>query len=300
MINKTQSIETVYSIQELLGEGMYGEVKKGVNYTTGEEVAIKVIPKGAMDGEELQALYNEIHILSEIEHPNVIKLFEAYETDENLYLVLELMKGGELFDRIVEQECFTENEAKEILTPIIDAVNYCHEMNIIHRDLKPENLLFESSDEGSLIKISDFGLAKFLPTATFATTACGTPGYVAPEIIMSKRYGKEVDVWSIGILLYILLCGYPPFFSDWNSELFEQIKGGKFEFHSPYWDDVSEDAKDLVKKLLTVDPKQRITLDEAKEHKWFNNNSGCLKLNREKSFGSTLKATPIDVNSLCI
>lgn len=293
-INRTQSVEEFYALGDVIGEGMDGEVRKAVHVTTGEEFAIKIITKSAMDEEELSALHNEIHILSEVEHPNVVKFYEAYETDEKLYLVLELMQGGELFDRIIENECFTEKEAKDVLIPIIDAVNYCHELEIIHRDLKPENLLYETTDEGSLIKISDFGLARFVPNSSFATTACGTPGYIAPEILMCKGYGKEVDVWSVGIILYILLWGYPPFFSDWNSELFEQIKAGKFEFHSPYWDDVSEEAKDLVKKLLTVDPKKRITLEEAKEHKWFSNTGKLLKLNREKSFGSTLKGSTTD------
>lgn len=290
-INKTQSIQECYAFEELLGEGMDGEVRKAVHYKTGEEYAVKVITKSAMDEDEVLALNNEINILSEIDHPNIVKLHEAYETDDKLYIVMELMKGGELFDRIVENEFFSEKEAKEVLSPIIDAVNYCHELGIVHRDLKPENLLFESSDEGSILKITDFGLARFLPNSSLASTACGTPGYIAPEILMGKRYGKEVDVWSIGICLYILLWGYPPFFADANSELFDQIKAGKIEFHPPYWDDVSEEAKDLVKKLLTVDPTKRITLEEVKEHSWFNNDCGMLKLNREKSFNSSFRAT---------
>lgn len=236
---------------------MNGVVKRAINRTTGDEFAVKIISKTSMDEEERIAMNNEILILSQIDHPNVIKLFETYETDEELFLVMELMKGGELFDRIVENEFFTEREAKEIISPIVDAVNYWHELNIIHRDLKPENLLYESSDEGSLIKISDFGIARFVPSATFATTAWGTPGYVAPEVIMGKKYGKEVDVWSIGVILYILLWGYPPFYSESNSELFEQIKEGKIEFQSPYWDEVSDNAKDLIKNLLTVDPKKK-------------------------------------------
>jgi len=240
-----------------------------------------------MGEDELESLYNEIDIQAEIDHPNIIKLFEVYETDDHIYLILELMKGGELFDRIVDLEFFTEKEAKEVILPIIDAVNYCHELDIIHRDLKPENLLYESEDEGALIKISDFGLARFLSASNFATTACGTPGYVAPEILMSKKYGKEVDVWSIGIIMYILLCGYPPFFSESNSELFEMIKGGKLEFHSPYWDNVSEEAKDLVSKLLIVDPKKRITLERAKEHKWFTKEAPKLALKKVNSFGPT-------------
>lgn len=142
-------------------------------------------------------------------------------------------------------------------------------MGIIHRDLKPENLLYETTDEHAVIKISDFGLARFLATNDFAETACGTPGYVAPEIISGKGYGKEVDYWSIGITLYILLCGFPPFYDEDNTALFEQIKSGTFEFPSPYWDDVSDIAKDLISKLLKVDPSERLQGDEILEHPWF-------------------------------
>ena len=264
---------------------MNGVVKRAINRTTGDEFAVKIITKTSMDEEERIAMNNEILILSQIDHPNVIKLFETYETNEELFLVMELMKGGELFDRIVENEFFTEREAKEIISPIVDAVNYWHELNIIHRDLKPENLLYESSDEGSLIKISDFGIARFVPSATFATTAWGTPGYVAPEVIMGKKYGKEVDVWSIGVILYILLWGYPPFYSESNSELFEQIKEGKIEFQSPYWDEVSDNAKDLIRNLLTVDPNKRIKLDLVKDHEWFRTEEKLIVLKKEKSFG---------------
>jgi calcium/calmodulin-dependent protein kinase I len=184
---------------------MDGIVYKAYNLSTKEKVAIKVIQKAGVDSEEMDNLHTEISILSELDHPNIVKLYEAFETDEKLFLVMELMQGGELFDRIVENECFTEDEAKQVMMPIIDAVEYCHSHDIIHRDLKPENLLYETTDEFSLVKITDFGVARFMPKSCFATTACGTPGYTAPEIIMGKGYGKEVDVWSIGIIMYILL-----------------------------------------------------------------------------------------------
>jgi len=145
----------------------------------------------------------------------VVKLFEIFDEGEVLYLVMELMSGGELFDRIVEKECYSEKEAAEAIKPIVDSVRYCHENGIIHRDLKPENLLYETSEETSIIKISDFGLARFVQ-GELATTACGTPGYVAPEIVLGMGYGKEVDYWSIGIILYIMLCGFPPFYNENN------------------------------------------------------------------------------------
>lgn len=183
-----------------------------------------------------------------------MKLFEVFDTKSIMYLVMEIMTGGELFDRIVEKEAYTEAEAVETIRPIIDAMQYCHEMGIIHWDLKPENLLYETKDDGSIVKIGDFGLAWFVAPGTFATTACGTPGYVAPEIIKGEKYGKEVDYWSIGIIIYILLCGFPPFYDDDNAAMFEAIKAGEFTFPSPYWDNISEEAKNCIKGLLQVDP----------------------------------------------
>ena len=183
-------------------------------------------------------MQSEIDILSQIDHPNIVKLFEIFDEKEHLDLVMELMTGGELFDRIVEKEHYSEKEAADTIRPICDAIKYCHALDIIHRDLKPENLLYGSKEETSIIKISDFGLARFLQ-GELATTACGTPGYVAPEILEGKGYGKEVDYWSIGIILYILLCGFPPFYEENNQKLFDMIKKGEFEFPSPYWDDVS-------------------------------------------------------------
>jgi len=157
-----------------------------------------------------------------------------------MYIVLELMNGGELFDRILEKECYSEKEAAETIRPIVDAIRYCHEKEIIHRDLKPENLLYEANDMHSIIKISDFGLARFVQKDDLATTACGTPSYVAPEVVKGHPYGKEIDYWSIGIILYIMLCGFPPFYSESNKELFQMIRDCDYAFPSPYWDNISE------------------------------------------------------------
>ena len=182
-----------------------------------------------------------------------MRLFEIFDEGSILYLVMELMDGGELFDRIVEKEAYSEKEAAETIKPIVDAIRYCHENGIIHRDLKPENLLYETEDEFSIIKITDFGVARFVE-GELATTACGTPGYIAPEIIGGHGYGKEVDYWSIGIILYIMLCGFPPFYDDNNAKLFEAITNCKYDFPSPYFDKVSDSAKDLISKILVPNP----------------------------------------------
>lgn len=266
--HKGESINDYYILEDELGAGSFAVVKQATNRKTGEEVAVKIINRNEMEEDDEVALRTEVEILSNLDHPNVVKMFEVFDDPEYMYIVLELMTGGELFDRIVEKESYSEKEAADTIRPIVDAIRYCHENGIIHRDLKPENLLYETKDESSIIKISDFGLARFLPTESFATTACGTPGYVAPEILKGKGYGASVDVWSIGITLYILLCGFPPFYNEDNAALFEEIKNGEFEYPSPYWDDISDMAKDLISQILTVDTSKRITIDGILEHPW--------------------------------
>ena len=183
---------------------------------------------------------------------------------------MELMEGGELFDRLVEVEHYTEKQAVEAFRPLVDAIRYCHSLGIVHRDLKPENLLYKTKDEDSLLKVSDFGFSKFLiPKAQEQLfTACGTPTYVAPEIIGNFGYDAKVDCWSLGVILYVMLCGYPPFYAEENNELFQLIKDCDYEFHMPYWENISEDAKDLIKKLLVADPKKRLSADEILKHPW--------------------------------
>merc|ERR1712141_411418 len=183
------------------------------------------------------------------------------------YLVMELVTGGELFDRIVEKGSYTEKDAADLIKQVLSAVAYMHSSGVVHRDLKPENLLYHSPDEDSKIMISDFGLSKMEESGIMAT-ACGTPGYVAPEVLAQKPYGKAVDVWSIGVISYILLCGYPPFYDENDANLFAQILKGEFEFDSPYWDEISADAKEFIRQLMCVDVDKRLSCEEALEHAW--------------------------------
>ena len=265
--------------ETVLGEGASAIVRKGIKRDSGESFAIKIIDKSSLGETELESLYNELKIMSIIDHPNIVRVYEYYECHGVVFIVMELMNGGELFDKIVEYEHYTEKQAAEAFRPIVDAVRYCHKLGIVHRDLKPENLLYSSNEENAMIKVSDFGFAKFLiPKAQEQLfTACGTPSYVAPEIIESKGYDSKVDCWSLGVILYVMLCGFPPFYADDNNTLFNYIKTAEFEFHSPYWDNVSENAKDLIKKLLVADPKKRLSAVEILKHPWITQNTYSSK-----------------------
>jgi len=266
-IFKSGDIKEKYLFEKTLGQGSFGEVKKIKNKTSGEELAVKIINKADMQQEDLLALQTEVEILSQIDHPNVVKLFEVWEDKLKFYMVMEIMTGGELFDRIVEKDHYSEKEAADTIRPIVDAIRYCHKMGVAHRDLKPENLLYATRDPHSIIKISDFGLAKIYDSSLM-TTQCGTPSYVAPEVLEGKGYDEAVDFWSIGIILYILLCGFPPFYDDDNDKLFELIAKAKVEFPSPYWDSISDPAKDLIRKLLNAEPRSRLKADAVLAHPW--------------------------------
>merc|ERR1712224_317496 len=270
---KVNTVEDKYHLKDVLGTGAFSQVRLAESKESpGDLYAIKVIDKKALKGKE-DSLENEIRVLRRLDHPNVVKLLEAYESKSSVYLVMELVTGGELFDRIVEKGSYTEKDAADLIKQVLSAVAYMHSSGVVHRDLKPENLLYHSPDEDSKIMISDFGLSKMEESGIMAT-ACGTPGYVAPEVLAQKPYGKEVDVWSIGVISYILLCGYPPFYDENDANLFAQILKGEFEFDSPYWDDISEEAKDFIRSLKCVEVDKRLSCEEAMEHAWITGATG--------------------------
>jgi len=257
---------------KVLGLGNFSQVKMGIDKESGEQVAIKIVDKSSVKHKP-EMLTNEVDILLQVDHPNIIKLLDLFNCDKYLYLVMELVTGGELFDRIVEREQYSERDAKEVMKQLFSSIDYIHSKGIVHRDLKPENLLLEDDDNDTKIKMTDFGLSKIYSQEFMMSTACGTPGYVAPEILNCGGYDPAVDMWSAGVIMYILLCGYPPFYSENDAQLFESILEANYHFHSPYWDDVSTEAKDLIKKLLVVDPKDRLTAKQALEAAWFKTNT---------------------------
>ena len=256
-----------------LGHGHYGVVRKCMHRETKEWLAIKSIRKSKVG--KVEVLRREIDILKEVDHPNIIKLIEIHEDDKYLHLITELCTGGELFDRIIAKTQsaeghFSEKDAAHLIGCILDAIRYCHdEKQIVHRDLKPENFLFKTKDEESPVKIIDFGLSRHDDTVNHGImkTKVGTPYYVAPEVLR-REYTKSCDIWSIGVITYILLCGYPPFYGDSDNQIFDSVRTGRFDFPSPDWDNISNAAKDFICCLLRKDPSLRLTASEALAHKW--------------------------------
>lgn len=267
----TGAIRDKYELGKEIGAGNFSIVREGFNKKTRQPVAIKIVDKANVDVRR-ESLVREVAIMKGLNHPNIVKFHDVFESPRRVYLVMEMLTGGELFDRIVNQypSGYSERDASRLVRKIVSAVSYLHSKNVVHRDIKPENLLFQSDSFDSEIKLTDFGLAKFFTKDVSLRTACGTPSYVAPEVLLDlpDGYGPAVDMWSIGVVTYILLCGFPPFYSDDAGVLFDKIKSGKFEFPAPYWNSISPSAKHLVSRLLQVDPKARLTLDKTISHPW--------------------------------
>jgi len=267
--SRREEIGKYYELQEKLGTGSFAVVKRALRKSDGKAFAIKVIKKNKLKADELAVVHDEVEIMHKINHANCVILYEMFETKPKLYMVMELLTGGELFDRIVLKGNYSEKEASNVIKNVASAIQYLHSIGVVHRDLKPENLIYLNKDDDSPIKITDFGLAKFRGSSNVDMhTACGTPGYVAPEVLKGETYTAAVDMWSLGVILYILLCGFPPFYHQNTNMLYKQIKKGEYEFPDPYWTSVSGSAKDLVKGLLTVDSKKRMTAKDVLAHPW--------------------------------
>jgi len=294
---KRAEIDKNYDIEKTpLGSGNFavvklatykGPEKSGVPLKKGDKVAVKQIDKAKV--EDMNDITREIEIMQNTKHPNVITLFEIYDEPKRMSLVMELVTGGELFDRIVAKSQYTEKEAADCMKQLCTALAYLHGQNVVHRDLKPENILYAAAEDdpsghGNLIKVADFGLARVVSGSTVMKTACGTPGYVAPEILKNKGYDSgKVDIWSAGVILYILLCGFPPFYEEELPALFDQILHARYDFPSPWWDNISPDGKNLVKAMLTLDPLKRISADDVLSHPWIKGGAPDTELEGAKA-----------------
>lgn len=290
---KALSVFDKYVIGKELGVGHYAVVKEGISKSTEEIVAIKIFhPQQNDDQRKNKQFREEIDILMRVDHPNIVKLLDSYvepvsKAQIQKYLVLEKIDDGELFDRIVRKTSLRQDETKALFKQILTGLQYLHGLNIIHRDIKPENILLDikrrrypeevqngpwDDDEIDIqVKIADFGLAKFTGEIQFTNTLCGTPSYVAPEVLKKTDYSSKVDMWSAGVLLYVCLCGFPPFSDTLGPpSLKEQIAQGIFAFYSPYWDDIEDSALHLISHLLVVNPADRYSVDETMMHPWFN------------------------------
>uniref|UniRef100_A0A665TXV6 Calcium/calmodulin-dependent protein kinase IGb n=1 Tax=Echeneis naucrates TaxID=173247 RepID=A0A665TXV6_ECHNA len=244
--------------------GAFSEVYMVKEKKTGKMFAMKCVKKKQKRDLNLE---NEITVLRRIQHDNVVGMEDFYESRTHYYLVMQLVSGGELFDRILDRGVYSEKDASRVIQQVLQAVSYLHQNGIVHRDLKPENILYYSQEENSKIMISDFGLSKMVDNGIMST-ACGTPGYVAPEVLAQKPYSKAVDCWSIGVITYILLCGYPPFYEDSETRLFSKIMKAQYEFDSPFWDDISESAKDFIRNMMQKNPSMRYSTEQALRHPW--------------------------------
>ncbi|KAM9587381.1 calcium/calmodulin-dependent protein kinase type IV [Morphnus guianensis] len=254
-----------FELESELGRGATSIVYRCRQKGTQKPYAVKMLKKTV----DKKIVRTEIGVLLRLSHPNIIKLKEIFETPTEISLVLELVTGGELFDRIVEKGYYSERDAADAVKQILEAVAYLHANGIVHRDLKPENLLYATPAPDAPLKIADFGLSKIVEDQVTMKTVCGTPGYCAPEILRGCAYGPEVDMWSLGIITYILLCGFEPFYDERGDQyMFKRILNCEYDFVSPWWDDVSLNAKDLVKKLIVLDPKKRLTTLQALQHPW--------------------------------
>jgi calcium/calmodulin-dependent protein kinase I len=261
-----------------LGSGAFSVVRLGVNRETQEQVAIKVIDKKNVSENFKKNLAREIQILMRVDHPNIVCLKDMYDAGDKFLFVMELVTGGELFDRIVQKGFYSEDDAKTLVKKIVRGVNYLHKNGIAHRDLKPENLLLKSKENDFEVKIADFGLSSFIDSQKMMQTACGTPAYVAPEVLQSGGYDKEVDMWSIGVITYILLCGFPPFHADNVRALLQVVIRAEYDFPSPYWDPISAEAKDFISRLLTKDRAARMNAKEALKHSWLKTSGSKIDL----------------------
>uniref|UniRef100_A0A672NE30 calcium/calmodulin-dependent protein kinase n=1 Tax=Sinocyclocheilus grahami TaxID=75366 RepID=A0A672NE30_SINGR len=253
----------------LSNRGAFSIVRRCVKKSTSQEYAAKIINTKKLSARDHQKLEREARICRLLKHSNIVRLHDSIAEEGFHYLVFDLVTGGELFEDIVAREYYSEADASHCINQILESVSHIHQHDIVHRDLKPENLLLASKMKGAAVKLADFGLAIEVQGDQQAWFGfAGTPGYLSPEVLRKDPYGKPVDIWACGVILYILLVGYPPFWDEDQHKLYQQIKAGAYDFPSPEWDTVTAEAKNLINQMLTINPAKRITADQALKHPW--------------------------------
>mmetsp|Transcript_22074 Transcript_22074/g.22262 ORF Transcript_22074/g.22262 Transcript_22074/m.22262 type:complete len:370 (-) Transcript_22074:389-1498(-) len=262
------AFESNYRMGETLGKGGFSVVRVGVEQSTGRKVAVKCTNRSDIQPEDEEAIRQEAEILIVLNHPNIVKCYNIYEDDKTFYVILEILKGGELFEKIVKKTFYSESDARDLVQLLLNAIKYFHEKGIVHRDLKPENLLLTSDADRSQVKIADFGLAAYDHGQNQLEGQCGSPHYIAPEILETKPYGAPVDMWALGVIAYNLLGGKEPFRAGDVPTLLDDIRHCKYDFEGDCWKSVSDEAKDLISRLLTLDVTKRLTANEAINHPW--------------------------------
>lgn len=256
-----------YQLGKELGRGTYSIVRAGTRLSDKQQVAVKIVSKERIRPNDELALKHEVKVMRECNHPNILKLLDFHDEPNAYYLVLEYLGGGELFERLIQMEYYDEKEARDVAILLLKTIKYMHDKNIVHRDIKPENLILKSKNDNVTVKLADFGFAVKLGGLVPNKNA-GSPAYVSPEVIEKKPVSKSMDMWSAGVVLFMLLAGYPPFYEETSAQLFEKIKIGEYEMNPECWDEISLEARDLVQKLLIVNPQDRMTVDEALNHPW--------------------------------
>lgn len=279
-----------------LKSGSFATVCRGTHRATGRKVAIKCVLRKDLPPSDDAAIYDEVAILASLNHPHIVPIIDFFDEKDCYFIVMELMSGGDLFDRIGQKKSYSEADARDLIVKMLKAVAYCHVRQIAHCDMKPKNLLLMSDDNDSYIKLADFGFSARVHEPKSLTKQCGTPFFVAPEILLRKGYDQQSDMWSVGCIVFLLLSGQLPFMGRSQKELFRKIVAGKYEFGDKEWEGVSDDARDLVRGLLVLDPDQRLTAAQAVRHKWLKASRHSLSLinlqntsQRLKTFNARMK-----------
>lgn len=302
-----RTFREVYQLNARLQSGSFATVCRGTHRATGKKIAVKCVLRKDLPPNDDAAIYDEVLILSTLRHPFICPLVDFFEEPECYYLVMELMTGGDLFERIGERKVYTESDARDLSRKMMESLRYCHENSVAHCDLKPKNLLLVSAEDDVHIKLADFGFAARVYAPESLTKQCGTPFFVAPEILLRNPYDQKSDMWSCGVIIFLLLGGDLPFVARTQKELFRSIVLGKYEFEEESWVHVSKEAKDLVRKLLVTNPSKRLTSREAMASPWMRQRGDMLKKNnlqytsqRLKGFNARMKlrASMISVRSI--